>query len=762
MGACARVWARLGACERVWARVGAYERVWAVVLISLLTPSFDTADKGAPDAAVLLSLPTGARPMPRPMPRNAPLTLDESSGASQPACQMCPYGAAQPLETYVAQCVGIKVLNFKMRMPQLHPNRKRVFNVFERQRWNRLRVTRDRTRARKMRDVLAKLGHPSANDSVLCSEVAGCKGFRASVLDFRHFVQEGLLEASYFTDGAYLNLWNVPINIAAEVQAGTWKASTAQPNYMHWQAFDLTYEAPQFAARDAPQLAAPKVGLLVGNMHIPAGDRVPTKNTRRRILEQALQHLTSLEVDAWRTKEDFQVMRLLVGNCNLTKEDAFAATQNIQLPPLTALQRDLKVRRWEVLSTDAELPGDMMFVLGGLAEERTVPIGASFEDHGVRDDALFQHDAVAAQLMIPVGKIHPVPPPAAGGAPQPAATASSASSAGPPQPTATASSAASGAPQPAATASNAKREISPTPRDPPQPAAMASKAERDSTRQPTPPRDTDPISPISSVTEHPTPPDWPGSESEHDTIKQESSLSKTARDLHKNLRIVEQADDIPPEIQLELRKILFKRTTEVAGGLKRQYCATLSETRQTIKNLLKIRRDFMVARGLKDGHPTSSAASQRDGPSGGASQPTDHRYLFTQEDRKQVMKEWKDEFHAMRAQVEQQKRDSWKPKGPPTDTHDEWGTNTKAVQKGKHSRFARHLQLAAGSKTMAELIIYTGRFDPNFLSQAHAAQDRSGASQPDARAGRQAQLKRAAAQVGGPQMTPRNNIGAKR
>ena len=275
--------------------------------------------------------------------------LDESSGASQPACQMCPYGAAQPLEAYVAQCVGIKVLNFNMPMPQLLPNRERVFNVFEkRRRWNRLHVAGARTRARKMRDMLAKLGHPSANDFVLCSEVAGCKGFRASVLDFRHFVQEGLPETSYFTDGAYLNLWNVPINIAAEVQAGTWKASTGQPSYMHWQAFDLTYEAPQFAARDAPQLAAPKVGLLVGNFDISAEHCL----AKQRILQQALQHLTSLEVDAWRNRKDFNIMRLLVGDCKLSKEAANAVTLKVRLPPLTALQRDFNFGRWEVCDVD--------------------------------------------------------------------------------------------------------------------------------------------------------------------------------------------------------------------------------------------------------------------------------------------------------------------------------------------------------------------------------------------------------------------------
>ena len=52
------------------------------------------------------------------------------------------------------------------------------------------------------------------------------------------------------------------------------------------------------------------------------------------------------------------------------------------------------------------------------------------------------------------------------------------------------------------------------------------------------------------------------------------------------------------------------------------------------------------------------------------------------------------------------------------------------MQSGKHSRFARHLQLEAGSKTMAELIIYAGRFDPDFLRRAHEHQARSGACQP--------------------------------
>ena len=110
------------------------------------------------------------------------------------------------------------------------------------------------------------------------------------------------------------------------------------------------------------------------------------------------------------------------------------------------------------------------------------------------------------------------------------------------------------------------------------------------------------------------------------------------------------------------------------------------------------------------------------------------------------MQEWKAEFHAAPEQVEQQKRDSWKPKERPADGAD-WGPNNGIVRNGKNSRFARHMQLVAGSKTMAELIIYAGRFDMEFLKRAHDDKNRSRASQPAAEPSKQANLKRAAAQA---------------
>ena len=92
-----------------------------------------------------------------------------------------------------------------------------------------------------------------------------------------------------------------------------------------------------------------------------------------------------------------------------------------------------------------------MFILGGLGEERTVPVGASFSDRGMRND---QHDAVAAQLMIPIRQIlRGNVPPAAGGAPQPAETASHAEQ--------HFSRAAGGGPQPAEAPSDADQPTSP-------------------------------------------------------------------------------------------------------------------------------------------------------------------------------------------------------------------------------------------------------------------------------------------------------------
>ena len=274
--------------------------------------------------------------------------LDETSGASQPAFNIYPYAAAQRVAGNVeTQFVGIRVVSFNMGMPQSMLDSDR--------RWRTQHVF-------KVRDVLTKLAHGAGSDLVLCSEVGDMrKGFRASNVDYNHIMQDALPGASYVTSGAYLNVWNIQNRAAAVVDSATWSASAAHTTDMHWQAFDLTFrDAPQLADRAASQLAAPKVGLLVGNMHITAGKHKASIPTKRRILQEALQHLTSLEVNEWQERRDFKVMRLLVGDCNLTKEDAEAATQNVHLPPfaLTSLQRNLHVCQWEVC--DDDFPGQVL------------------------------------------------------------------------------------------------------------------------------------------------------------------------------------------------------------------------------------------------------------------------------------------------------------------------------------------------------------------------------------------------------------------
>ena len=78
-----------------------------------------------------------------------------------------------------------------------------------------------------------------------------------------------------------------------------------------------------------------------------------------------------------------------------------------------------RASHWQVLATHTKRSGDVMFVLGGFALESMVPIGASF-DNGMRNDC---HDAVSAELIIPIGLWSSQPAVAAASAQQAVATA---------------------------------------------------------------------------------------------------------------------------------------------------------------------------------------------------------------------------------------------------------------------------------------------------------------------------------------------------
>ena len=117
------------------------------------------------------------------------------------------------------------------------------------------------------------------------------------------------------------------------------------------------------------------------------------------------------------------------------------------------------------------------------------------------------------------------------------------------------------------------------------------------------------------------------------------------KELHAKLREMESADDIPEDVQLELGRILFLKKTVCTGGFRLQYVASSEETVKAIRKLLKRRKDYMWANGLTDGAPQS----------------VEGRYLFSNDNRRELMGLWKEEFHGLPDQVRQQQRDSFKP-----------------------------------------------------------------------------------------------------
>ena len=172
------------------------------------------------------------------------------------------------------------------------------------------------------------------------------KGFHHTSIDVGHIVSDAVPGADFSTRGAYLSLWNVKNKATSLMQAGTWTAAFTHNVDMYWQAFDLDYrDASQLAGNSAPQ----KVGVLVGNMHIPVGkNHPPTMTSRKRFVESALEHLSLVDVGGWRGRDNFPVLRILVGDCNMGKDFARSCTQGFRPPPLTPLQKSFELDNWQV------------------------------------------------------------------------------------------------------------------------------------------------------------------------------------------------------------------------------------------------------------------------------------------------------------------------------------------------------------------------------------------------------------------------------
>ena len=256
-------------------------------------------------------------------------TPDDTQRAFQTLVNFQPHGASQPVAQDAAECVGIRVVSFNFGMLQgmLESSKK----------WNKTHIF-------KFQGVLESLGVAASSDFVFGSEAGDHrKGFQATSLDFRNVVAVALPGADCSTSGAYFHIWNVNKALAGAslVAEGTWRSPIGLASDVFWQAFDLTY-------RDVSKLEG-KVGLLVGNMHIPVGgSKAPTVTTRRRIVQGALTYLTNFQLDQWQERENFAVVRLLVGDCNLCKDIATQVSQLDIEPRQSRLQREFALSRWQV------------------------------------------------------------------------------------------------------------------------------------------------------------------------------------------------------------------------------------------------------------------------------------------------------------------------------------------------------------------------------------------------------------------------------
>ena len=207
------------------------------------------------------------------------------------------------------------------------------------------------------------------------------------------------------------------------------------------------------------------------------------------------------------------------------------------------------------------------------------------------------------------------------------------------------------------------------------------------------------VSDSSSSPEHPEPPEHSADYDPPEHPAHSTADEETASALHATLRSVEESEECPPDLQEQLGRLLFAKRIVLIDGRRRSYVVETGEVMQAIRTLLQRRKLFLDQMSL----------------------PANHQLVDAE--RQKIMSEWREEFHQLTEQVEQQFRDSWKPlsgasqpgaqqkgKGKGTGKYrrmpqkqgkplpSSFGPNKKQWRAGMHSRFARHQQLVGGTK----------------------------------------------------------------
>ncbi len=615
--------------------------------------------------------------------------------------------------------------------------------------------------AKPLRRAIETLHKEAAVDFVFGSELGDSgSGFAETTVDFPTLVRESVPRALGQTSGAYAALWNFGQQDVNLVISDTQRVGgTSHPVHMMTSIFDLTADvtsaptARQHAARpplDSVQKAF-RVFVIVGNVqvqYIPGGSRRGT----RRVLKWCLDHLAKIGCGTC----DDAVVRLLVGGSDLCVEEAQAAMQDPAAPASSSpLQRDAFLTTWQLLPSATGKKGDMLFAMGAF------PATARHCLAGMSNAA---HDPVSATLYVPVllsnsgqapGASQPEGAADTVGAAQPSCLSRSAQGEVPPgaSPPVAARGHRLGPPAGgrATRATKSSGHVASSAAAPP--SLHSRSAQRGDQR-----RATEPLCAVTTVGVPPPPParhvphafappvgtsskgrlPCPRSGLKSKASPPASPYTEASR-LHQAFKELEEDDTMPPEIVRELARLLFMKRTQMVHGHPQPYIASSAETLDCIQKLLDRRNAFMRAHKLQD-----------DG---------ENKYIFSHPMRAAIFKEWKDEFHADNYQRELQRRDSWKPitsirsasqRPPfsgsgsvvPQPSHS-LRPNKEAVRRGKHSRFARHLQRVGGSKQIVEVILFTGCADIEMLRKAAGPAATSPAESLAARP-ENAQLKRTA------------------
>ena len=219
---------------------------------------------------------------------------------------------------------------------------------------------------------------------------------------------------------------NMPAQeLVSQVLTRHYKATSCQAYMATWQAEDeptddtsvtltLVGEPEVVELRSAvePQLVImvftiaaakhpEKHGLLIsGNLHIrtPSNMKSPTIAARKVITKAALQALEQRASTASSgASQPTAPVIVLTGDVNLDKSASDTIVQNEAGEPSVETQ-------WQVLTSNAALSGDVLFIKGAFGEALDVSVGASYDDRGIRKDS---HDFFGVALSIPMSDKNP-------------------------------------------------------------------------------------------------------------------------------------------------------------------------------------------------------------------------------------------------------------------------------------------------------------------------------------------------------------------